>query len=139
VFLDLSVLFHQPHAAVSGNAMTEVYDKIAFVQVQETIDRPAQPAVDARGTLHVGPAEKFAAAQKHDAIRNQAEAVLQGPDGKLQTAVAGELRAGKDLAQPADFGLGLADQKDLLAAAGVVELVADFLDVPAETLDRLDG
>ena len=46
----------------------------------------------------------------------------------MQAAVAGKLRAGKDLAQAADFGLGLADQEDLLAAAGVVEFLADLVE-----------
>ncbi len=47
----------------------------------------------------------------------------------MQAAVAGKLRAGKNLAQAADLGLGLTDEEDLLAAAGVVELVADLVDV----------
>ena len=128
VFLDLPVLLHQLHAAITGDAVTEVYDQVAFVEIQETVDRPAQPPASGRRTLHVGAAEKLAAAQQHDAVGHQAEAVLQGADRKVQVAVAGKLRAGKNLAQAADFGLGLADEEDLLAAAGVVELVADLVD-----------
>ena len=56
----------------------------------------------------------------------------------MEAAVAGKLRAGKDLAQPEDLGLGLTDEEGLLAAARVVELFADLLDVAAEAFDRLD-
>ena len=34
----------------------------------------------------------------------------------------------ENLAQAADLGLGLADEEDLLAAAGLVQLVADLVD-----------
>ena len=56
----------------------------------------------------------------------------------MQAAVAGKLRAAKDLAQAVDFGLRLAHEEDLLTATGVVEFLANFLDVAAEALDRLD-
>ena len=138
VFLDLPVLLHRLHAAVAGDAVAEVYDQVAFVEVQETVDRPAQPPADGRRTLHVGTAEKLAAAQQHDAVGHQPEAVLQGADGKMEAAVAGKLRAGKNLAQPADFGLGLTDEEDLLAAAGIVQFFADLVNVAAEAFDRLD-
>ena len=138
MFLDLPVLLHQLHAAITGDAVAEMYDEVAFVEIQKTVDRPAQPPANGRGTLHVGTAEKLAAAQQHDAVGHQAEAVLQRADGKMQAAVAGKLRAGKDLAQAADLGLGLADEEDLLAAAGVVEFLADLVDVAAESFHRLD-
>ena len=44
VLLDLPVLFQQLHAAVAGDAVAEVYDEVAFVEIQEAVDRPAQPS-----------------------------------------------------------------------------------------------
>ena len=63
---------------------------------------------------------------------------MQRADGKMEAAVAGKLRVGKNLAQPADLGLGLTDQKDLLATAGIIEFFADLVDVAAKAFDRLD-
>ena len=40
VFLGLAVLFEHVHAAKTGNAMTDVNDQIALVQIEEAIDGP---------------------------------------------------------------------------------------------------
>ena len=128
VFLDLPALLHQLHAAITGDAVAEVYDEVALVEVEKTVDHPAQPPMDGCGTLHVGTAEKFAAAQQHDAVRHQSEAALQRTDRKMQATVAGKLRTGKHLAQAADLGLGLADEEDILPAAGVVKFLANLVD-----------
>ena len=47
VFLDLPALLQQLHAAIAGDAVAEMYDQVAFVQIEEAVDRPAQPAADA--------------------------------------------------------------------------------------------
>ncbi len=156
MLLDLPLLFHQLHAAVAGDAVAEMHDEVAFMQVEETIDRPAQPpptrtqgtgcptgragrrALHVAGAIDPWSAKQLSAAQHHDAVGHQPEAVLQGADGKIKAAIQGKLCAGKDLAQAADFGLGLTDQERLLAAAGLVQLRADLFNVAAETLDRLD-
>ena len=86
----------------------------------------------------IGPVEQLAAAQQHDPLRHQPEAVLQRADGEVEAVFAGGLRAAEDVAEPADLGLGLADDEHLLARPGLVQLVADPVDVAAELLDRFD-
>ena len=60
------------------------------------------------------------------------------PMGKCRRSFAGGLRAAEDVAEPADLGVGLADDEHLLARAGLVQFVADPVDVAAEPLDRFD-
>ena len=136
VFLDLAVLFQQLQAAVSSNAVGDVDDQVALAQFEEAVDRPRQPP--AAVTPQIDPAKQLAAAQQHDPIRYQPETVLKRADGKPQASVAGGLGRAENLAEPADLGLGLADDENLLARAGLVQFVAHPVDVAAEALDRLD-
>ena len=128
VLFDLPVLLQQLHAAIAGDAVADVDDEIAFAQVEEAVDGPAQPAPAAAGRCTSARRNSSPLLEQHDAVGHQPEAALQRADGKVQAAVAGKLRAAEDLAQAADFGLGLADDEHLLAAAGVVQLVADLVD-----------
>ena len=138
VLLNLPVLLQQLHAAIAGDAVAEMHDEIAFVQVEKAVNCTAEvPSCHCR-PLHVGAAEKLAATEHDDPLGHQPEAALQRADGEVQAAVAGDLRRAEDLAQAADFGLGLTYQEHFLSAAGVVQLVADFVDLPAEPLDRFD-
>ena len=58
--------------------------------------------------------------------------------GKCKRFFLGGLGRAEDVAQPADLGLGLADDKHLLAGPGLVQFVAHAVDVAAEALDRFD-
>ena len=60
------------------------------------------------------------------------------PMGKCRRPSCGGLGRAEDVSQPADLGLRLADDEHLLAGAGLVQFVADAVDVAAEALDRLD-
>ena len=139
VFLDLPVLLHQLHAAITGDAVAEVYDQVALVEIQEAVDRPAQPPAQ-RPPGRCTSARRKSSPLLSSTMRSgtSRKPFCSAADGKVQAAVAGKLRAAEDLAQAADFGLGLADEEDLLAAAGVVQFLADLVDVAAEALDRLD-
>ena len=99
----------------------------------------ARPSRRRGGPAQVGAAEQLAAAEQHDPLGHQAEAALQRADGKVQPALAGQSACrAKTSRQPPDLGLGLADDEHLLAGAGLVQLVADAVDVAAEALDRFD-
>ena len=136
VLLDLPVLLQQLQPAVAGDAVADVDHQVAFAQFEEAVDDPREPAV--RRATQIGPAEQLAAAEQHDPLGHQPEAALQRADGKVQAALLGGPRRAEDIAQPADFGLGLADDEHLLARAGFVQFVADAVDVAAESLDRFD-
>ena len=56
----------------------------------------------------------------------------------MQAVLLGGLRRAENVAQPADLGLGLTDHEDFLPRAGLVQFVADAVDVAAESLDRFD-
>ena len=136
MLLDLPVLLQQLEPAIASHAVADVDHEIAFAQFEEAVDDPRQPAM--RRAPQIGPAKQLAAAQQHDPIGHQPKTALQRADGKVQPSFLGGLRRAEQIAKPANFGLGLADDEHLLAHAGLVQFVAHAVDVAAETLDRFD-
>ena len=59
----------------------------------------------------------------------------QSPADKMQSPLLGEPRLAKYLAQPLDFGVGIADEIDLLPRRGRFQLAAHSGDVAAELFD----
>ncbi len=136
VLLDLAVFFQQRQAAVAGDAVGDVHHQVALVQLEKAVDHP--PQVPPRRAPQIGAVKEFAAAQQHHAFRDQPETVVQRAQREMEPPLLGQPRGGEDLRQAAHLGLGLANQENLLAGAGVVQFVADLVDVAAEALDRFD-
>ncbi len=82
--------------------------------------------------------KQLVAADHRDAIGYQAKASLELSDAKMQLPGGGQLRLAEDLFEPFVLGRGRRNDEDVLTGRGGVQLVAHFVDVAAEPLDRFD-
>ena len=116
--------------------MPDVDHQVAFAQFQKAVDYATEPPT--RRATQIGAAEQLAAAEQHDLLGHQPKTALQRADRKEQAALSSGLGRTENIAQTPYFGLGLADDKNLLTGRSLVEFVADAVDITAKALDRLD-
>ena len=136
MLFDPPFLVQQFQTAIAGDAVGQVHDQVAGPQVQEAVDRLAQPA--ARQPPQLAAVKQFAAGDQQDLVVGQPEPLPQTAQGEVQAARRGHLRGPQDLRQPLDFGLGLRQHEYRVAFAAAIEFLAHLLDLAAEPLDRLD-
>lgn len=82
--------------------------------------------------------EQLVAADHGNAVGHQAEARLQLPGAKVQSAGGGQRGGAEDLLEPLILGRRGRNDEHVLPGRGGLELVAHLVDVAAEPLDRFD-
>ena len=136
MFFGLLFVLEQLQSAVAADAVADVHDQVAFAQVEEAVDRAAQPPPRRPG--HVGPPEQLPGADQNNPLVAQPEAVLQMSHRKMEPAVGRQVRRREHFFQPLGLGLRLANEVDVVTGRRRVEFVPHPIDVAAESLDRFE-
>ncbi len=124
--------------AITGDPVVDVDDQVAFVQVQEAVDRPALVSSPGDGPAHLGAGEELVIADDQRLGVDQVEPRPDSSDGQEQSLGSGQLGVGEDFAQPLDLGRIVTGDQDAVAGRGAIQLGLDLRQVAGEPLDALD-
>ncbi len=124
--------------AVSSNPVVDVDDQVAFVQVEEAVDRAGLVAPPGDGPANFGAGEELMIANDQGPGVDQVEARSDPADGEDQPVRPGQLGVGEDLAQALDLGGVVAGDHHAVAGRRGIQLGLDLRQVAGEPLDALD-
>ena len=134
----LGRLVDEVQAAIPGDAVVDVDDQVALVQVEEAVDGPALVPPPGDRAADVGAREELVVADHEGRGVDQVEARPDPADGQMKPARSRQLGVGEDLAQPLDLGRVVAGDQDAFAGRGAIELGLDLGQLAREPLDALD-
>ena len=124
--------------SIPGDPVVDMDDQVAFVQIQEAVDRPGLVSPTGRGPADLGAGEQLVIADDQGPGVDQVESRPDPADGQRQPVGPGQLGVGEDFPQPVDLGRIVAGDQDVVAGGGALQLGLDLGQVAGEPLDALD-
>ena len=139
----LSVMIQHLHAAIAGDAVADVHDQIALLQLEEAVDGAGFELAARLHRAGLIAMEQLVIAKHHDVPAgrdaldpDQAEPRMHLPDDEAQPLGLGELSGGEHVAEAFLLRFVVAGDEHQIAGRRRVQLILQLGDVAAETLDR---
>ena len=131
------LLLQQFQSAVAANAVRNMHDIVAILQIQKRVDRPRQ-AVFGGTANNVLAAKQLRGADQHQFLAHQPEACRQVPDCKMQPPFLRWTTRGKQFTEAMCFRFCWADDPHLLVTAHIFEFFFDTIQHTGEPLHTFD-
>ena len=126
-------------AAVAGDAVVDVDDQVALVQVEEAVDRAALVAAAGDRAADVGAREQLVVADDQRAGVDHVEAGADPADGQARAGPTAPSSVSAKTSPRRSTSAGVvAGDQDAVAGRGAVELGLDLGQLAREPLDALD-
>ena len=129
-------LLEQPQALVTTDAVGDMDDVVAFVEIEERVDRPRE-SLPGSPRRHVLAAEQLGARDEDELLRHEAEAAGEVTAGEVEAAAAGRRARGEELGEPRLLRLRRANDPHFLIAAHRLQFIANTVEHAGEPLDTL--
>ncbi len=136
--LRASLLLEQLEPLVAADAVADVDDVIAVVQVEERVDRPREPPPRRPRRRGVLAAEELPGADDRELLGHEPKSPRDVAVGEMEPARSRGGRVAKQFREPVDLRVGRADDPDLLVAAHRLELLPHPVEHAREPLHALD-
>ena len=134
----LGRLIDELQAAIPRDAVVDVDNQVALVQVEEAVDGPALVSAPGNRAADVGPREELVVSDDQGRGVDQVKTRSDPPHGAMKPALLRQDRVAEDLAQPLDLGRVVAGDQHPVAGRCAIEFGLDPGQVAREPLDTLD-
>ena len=137
--LGAALLLQQLEPPVATDAVGDMDDVIALVEIEKGVDRPGEPLARGPRCSRLFAAEELGTADEHDLLRHQSKAAGEMPLGKVEPGGAIGRGAGEEFRQPPLLGLTRGDHPHLLITAHRLQFLANPIKDAGEPLHAFDG